>query len=365
MAIAKQNTEILDQIRETGSAEYKANVPEAIGNGENVLAVLDQYPTNRNEFLKALTDKVIMSLFYSKVFSNPLAMLHRGKLEFGASIEQIFVEMAEKVDFEAHFKNEAGVLNTNGEQDLINQAESKIHTLYITRNFKYKYKVSISEPRLKTAFHNASGLTTLVAQLMNSLVSAAYRDEFKDMKQIVIDAAAGKTFGATVADRYVQGSQIIKLGADPKATDILKSLRATGGRMKLPSSKFNAAGVEQWNMREDAVLLVEPEFLAEIDVDGLAQLFNMEKGQPMINIIEVDELPSSVIPRGANEGTAGTAVDGCCAVLFDKDFLQSYDTILETRNFENGDKLMINTFLHKQGIMARCDFANCVFFCKA
>ena len=97
------NKQILDQIRATGSAEYQERVPEAMGVGGNVSKVFTQYPTMKNEFINTLTNKVIKTYFYSKVFNNPLRLLHKGSLEYGYSLEQLFVDMADKKGFFENF----------------------------------------------------------------------------------------------------------------------------------------------------------------------------------------------------------------------------------------------------------------------
>lgn len=84
--MAKTNVELLDQIQATATAEYQEKVPRAIASGMNVIDVLDQYPTFKNEFINTLTNQVMKTVFYSKVFENPLKMLHGGMLEYGESI---------------------------------------------------------------------------------------------------------------------------------------------------------------------------------------------------------------------------------------------------------------------------------------
>ena len=180
------NKQILDQIRATGSAEYQERVPEAMGVGGNVSKVFTQYPTMKNEFINTLTNKVIKTYFYSKVFNNPLRLLHKGNLEYGYSLEQLFVDMAEKKGFFENFDNGDEV------KDLVATKKPSVKQLYIERNFAYKYKVTISDAQLKTAFRSQDGLYDLVERVTSSLISGAYFDEFKDMKAIINAHAQGK-----------------------------------------------------------------------------------------------------------------------------------------------------------------------------
>ena len=82
----KTNVEILNTVRANAATEYQERVPEALGVGGNVSNVFNKYPTMKNEFLQALTIKIARTLFYSKVFDNPLKALHKGMLPYGYSL---------------------------------------------------------------------------------------------------------------------------------------------------------------------------------------------------------------------------------------------------------------------------------------
>ena len=51
----------------------------------------------------------------------------------------------------------------------------------------------------------------------------------------------------------------------------------------------------------------------------------------------------------------------CRGILLDADFLQVYDTLVESRTFDNGEGLYTNFFFHKQGIMSTCYFGQIVY----
>ena len=129
----KTNAEILNTIRANASTEYQERVPEALGVGGNVSNVFSQYPTMKNEFLTALTNKIARTLFYSKVFDNPLKALHKGMLPYGYSLEQIFVNMAESKGFWEHWEKTGDEV-----KDLVGKQKPDIKLLYIERNFAYK-----------------------------------------------------------------------------------------------------------------------------------------------------------------------------------------------------------------------------------
>ena len=368
--MAKTNQEILEQIESTSTAEYQARVSELGGlsrTGVEMMGLFDEYPTAKNEFINALTNKIIKSLFYAKVFENPLKMFHRGMLPYGSSIEHIFVEMAEKKGFKEHFNG-----SSNAEQDLISPSLPNVKVGYSTVNYQHKYKVSISDQQLKHAFTSEYGLSKLIGDIIASEVSGAYYDEYTDMRNLLKHVAQGQQYGKTstglatpvaiaTSGEVAQPLKTVVIGdaeANPKL--LAKQVRALSGRLKFPSTEYNMAGVKTFSNKEDLVLITTPEMVANLDVEVLANAFNVSKGEVSVRIVEVDELPSNFKSTLSGSATAKT----CYGILADKDFLQAYDTVNTTKTFDNGDQLTTNMFLHKHGIYSCCYFANAVALIK-
>ena len=364
-----KNADLLNSIQKGASAEYQARIPKAASEtGIEVYNALNDYPTLKNEFIDTLTNKVIKSRFYSKAFDNKLKMFHKGEIPFGSSIEQLFVEMAEKKGFREHFTADGGSV----ENDLIGVQKPKVHAKYITKNFEYKYKVTISEEQLRTAFMNSTGLGELVSQILMSLTNGCYYDEFEDIKalmknvcagkKLVIDELTGKhkSVDLTKAD-VEQGIYVESVGdaiANPKL--LSEKVRALTGRLGFASEKYNMAGVKQWSNASDMVLVTTPEILATLDVNVLADAFNVSKAEMNVRTIMIDELPTQF--KSNIEGVAEEKE--CFGLLMDKDFLQIYDTIMTMRKFDNGANLTVNHFLHKQGLLANCYFVNAIALVK-
>ena len=384
----KTNAEILNTIRANASSEYQERVPEALGVGGNVSTVFNQYPTMKNEFLQALTNKIARTLFYSKVFENPLKALHKGMLPFGYSLEQIFVNMAESKGFWEHW-------DASGDEvkDLVGKKKPDIKTLYIERNFAYKYKTTISDQQLRTAFTEQNGLSRLVEQVVSSVYSKAYFDEFNDMKRVLVahakamylgyDSSTGKNTEKALTNTVLpdgKNEAIMVVGehetAEEKGKAISKAIRTLAGRMAFPSDAMNSAGVKQWSERQQLIYITTPEEQAELDVEVLANAFNMDKADVNVRVIVVDELPSVFnieSAKSAKQSEYGTLLScglsvardnrtcKCRGILMDSDFIQAYDTLIESRTFDNGEGLYTNYFFHKQGIMSTCYFGQIVY----
>lgn len=388
MKQVKTNAEILNTIRANASTEYQERVPEALGVGGNVSNVFSQYPTMKNEFLNALTNKIARTLFYSKVFDNPLKALHKGVLPYGYSLEQIFVNMAESKGFWEHWD-----LSGDEVKDLVGKKKPDIKVLYIERNFAYKYKTTISDQQLRTAFHDQNGLSRLVEQVVSSVYSKAYFDEFNDMKRILsahaqakylgYDSSTGEITEKALTNTALPGGKnasVMVIGEyatqEAKGKALSKAIRTVAGKMAFPTTNYNSAGVRQWSERQQLIYITTPEEQAELDVEVLATAFNMNKADINVRVIVVDELPSlfniesakatkvdaygTVLSCALSE-TRDDRVCKCRGIVMDSDFIQAYDTLIESRTFDNGEGLYTNYFFHKQGIMSTCYFGQIVY----
>ena len=384
----KTNAEILNTIRANASSEYQERVPEALGVGGNVSNVFNQYPTMKNEFLTALTNKIARTLFYSKVFDNPLKALHKGMLPYGYSLEQIFVNMAESKGFWEHWD-----ASGDSVKDLVGMKKPNIKLLYIERNFAYKYKTTISDQQLRTAFHDQNGLSRLVEQVVSSVYSKAYFAEFNDMKRVLkahaqaqyigYETTTGKPVEKPLSNNVLpagKNASIMVVGEyttqEEKGKAISKAIRTVAGKMAFPSDSYNSAGVKQWSERNQLIYITTPEEQAELDVEVLANAFHIDKADVNVRIIVVDELPTVFnveSAKAAKQSDYGTVLScalsatrdnrtcKCRGILMDSDFIQAYDTLIESRTFDNGEGLYTNYFFHKQGIMSTCYFGQIVY----
>ena len=95
--------DILNVIKANASAEYQDLVPE-ITKASDVSKVGDVfmgYPAMANQFLAALMNRIVLVRIKSATFNNPYARLKKGYLEFGETVEEIFVSIANVREFSA------------------------------------------------------------------------------------------------------------------------------------------------------------------------------------------------------------------------------------------------------------------------
>lgn len=365
------NKELLETIADNSNAELRNLMPKKdvvvegvrqqaynfSETGAEVYAILEEYPTAKNEFINTLTNKIGKTLFFNKVFNNPLKMLHRGRLPYGKTIEEMFVKEAEQKGFNEHFNG-----SKSAEGDLIRASKPSVDVEYISQNYQYKFKTSISDDMLAGAFTSAFGLNELLINIVEQLYSTVESSEYEDMKLILTNlekkSSGGSTIDVGVIPRFyndptTKENCIIAVGNEPNGKKVCKLIRAYANKMTFKSDKRNLAKVKTFTNKSELVLFITPDLDAEIDVEALAYAFNMSKVDVRVRTILVDEL-----------GKTKSDGNEVLAMLCDKAIVQAWDTVNKTNTFEVPSELYTNLFAHKHGIMGSSPYAEAIIFVK-
>lgn len=148
--------DILNVIRQNASYDYQQNVPVITKSTDipEVGEIIYGTPAFANQFLNALINRIALVAVKSATFNNPYSILKKGYLEFGETVEEIFVNIAKAVDFTPE-KAEAREYKRN-----IPDVRSAFHTM----NWRVMYPVTIQDEDLKLAFLSVDGVTNLIAK---------------------------------------------------------------------------------------------------------------------------------------------------------------------------------------------------------
>lgn len=339
--------------------------------GAEILTVFENYPTTKNAFIDTLQNKVVKSVIYSKAYANSLKELKKGFLEFGDTIEELFVQMAQSKNFNDHW-NEDGT----DEADLIRALKPKVLSLYVQRNFDKDYKTTVFDKVLRKAFISEYGLNNLVQQIVLSINNAIEYHEFEYTKDAIIKFV--EEFKVLADDTYqsipnTATKQTISACKVTGAKQLVQKVREVTGNMKFMSDKYNVAKVKTFSNPSDLVFITTPSVVSDMDVNVLANAFNVSSSDLKTRILEVDALPKSIVK------VSKLGVDGECevvddnnitsenvkvlGVLMDKDLLQIWDNYQGSGTFYNPAKHYTNHFANREGTFATCLFANvCVFY---
>ena len=95
--------DILNVIRQNANYEYQSLVPEVETEADipRVGDILYGYPTLANTFVNALVNRIALVKVKSAVFNNAYAELKKGYLEYGETVEEVFVGITKARIFSA------------------------------------------------------------------------------------------------------------------------------------------------------------------------------------------------------------------------------------------------------------------------
>ena len=262
--------DILNTIRANASAEYQQYVPEVTKATDipKVGEVLYGYPAFANQFINALVNRIALVRVNSATFNNDYAELKKGYLEFGETVEEVFVNIAKAREFSAEKAKDREFKRT------LPDVRSAFHTM----NFRVQYPITIQDEDLRMAFMSINGVQDLIAKIVNSVYVAEQYDEFLLFKYLLIKAIAhGKTFNIKVP--------ISQAGM----TGAASAFRGMSNRLTFMSKDFNAEHVTTVTSKDDQYIFMPSDFNAKFDVEVLASAFNMEKANFMGRLKLIDD----------------------------------------------------------------------------
>ena len=137
-----------------------------------------------------------------------------------------------------------------------------------------------------------------------------------------------------------------------KANVITTNVKAYIKKLKFLSNAYNGQGVMTFSNPSDLVLIVPSDISAFLDVEQLANAFNISKVELNTRVLDIDYFVNS-------EGTEDN--DTIC-YLIDKDAIQIWETLNESDSFRNPQAKYTNIWYDKWGIIASCNFANAIKF---
>lgn len=345
--------DILNVIRQNASYDYQQNVPEVETANDipKVGEVIYGTPAFANQFINALVNRIAIVRVQSATFNNPYTNLKKGYLEYGETVEDIFVSIAKAVDFnvEKAAKREF--------QRTIPDVRSAFHVM----NWRVMYPVTIQDEDLKQAFLSIDGVQNLIAKIVDSVYTAAEYDEFLLFKYLLIKAIShGKMLPTSI-------------GAGTNLSEAAVQFRGTSNLLPFMSSEYNEARVKTTTPKERQVIFMDAMFNAQFDVNVLASAFNMDKADFMGRLFLIDNWSDFDNERfdiiransdGIEEVTAEelALLANVKAVILDENWFQVYDNNNKFTEKYVASGLYWNYFYHTWKTISNSPFANAVVF---
>lgn len=326
--LTKNGVDILNAIRNDASLSFQERVPAATQEDikEYGSAIL-QFEALQNEFVDALVNRIGKVILSSRLYKNPFAMLKKGMLDYGETIEEVYTSLAK-----------AKIYNPEtAETDFMKREMPDVQSIFHKIDYKNFFKVTIQRRDLERAFLSADGVYNLVSDIVSSLYSGMEYDEFITMKQLIVEYAKKGLFCEV---------EIPAVTAE-NMRSIISTVKGYSNKFTFMSTQYNAMGVPTYSDRSSQIIFIDSDFDALMDVEVLAAAFNMDKAEFMGRRILIDNFGE---------------LTGAKLLLCDESFFQIYDVLMQFESVRNPEGLYWNYFLHKWTVFSVSRFANAVLF---
>lgn len=349
--------DILNVIRNNASVDYRNYVPKADANDvesiRTIGAIIMDYPALQNEFLNALVNRIGRVMLTSKMYSNPIAFFKKGVLEYGESIEEIFVNIAKVQEFNPEI----------AEQEVFKRVVPDVRAAFHIMNYQKFYKATVTQEQLKQAFLSWDGVTDLIARIVDSMYTGANYDEFLVMKYLLArHILDGRVYPVTVPTVTAENAKAI-----------ITTVKGVSNKLTFMNSEYNPAAVRTFTDKTDQYMIVNSVFDATMDVNVLASAFNMDKAEFLGHRVLIDGFGDLDVARLGeifagdptyNEPTQQelAALNAIPAVIVDKDWFMVFDMLTQFTEQYNGQGLYWNYFYHVWKTFSVSPFANSVLF---
>ena len=273
-----------------------------------------------NEFLTTVVNKIGRQEWSSKAYSNPLARFKKGFISHANEIEELYVQRV------------AGLTQDKAGETTLKRVKPTVKTLYHTQNFGKCYTVTISDKQVRQAFQSEDGVKRLSDEILAQQHSGVEYDEFVEMKKAISSFATAlpSTAKRTITD--------VTDGATAKA--LVKQIKKDIAKMQFRSTNY--CKYEQHTKADDIVLFLHVDYESEIDVELLANAFNMDKAQIPARVVFVDGFTDTKLK----------------AVVMDYNAIKVYDTLYNNESQRNAQGMYTNYHLNVEKIISYSSLFN-------
>ena len=344
--------DILNTIRANAPYEYQSLVPEIRDTKDipRVGEVIYGYPNCANYFLTSLINRIALVRVKAAVFNNAYAELKKGYLEFGETVEEVFVNIAKAREFSAEKAADRELKRTLPD----------VRSAFQTMNWRVQYPVTIQDEDLRQAFTSINGVQDLIAKIVDSIYTAAEYDEYLLFKYLIIKGITrGKMYPVSILAGDMNNAAV--------------KFRGTSNLLTFMKTQFNAEGVHTTTPKSDQYIFMDTEYNAKYDVNVLSAAFNMDKADFMGKLMLIDDFTTFDNERfdeiRANsdmieEVTAAelALMQNVKAVLVDREWFQMYDNNNKFTETYVASGMYWNYFYNVWKTVSYSPFSNAVVF---
>lgn len=332
-------------------------VPDDNRSLHNIGEYIMGYEPYMNAYITALVNRIARVIVTSRVWKDKWAVFEMGKLDYGETVEEIFVNIAKPHSYDP----------AKAETQVFKREIPDVRAAFHSMNYQKFYKVTISNDQLRQAFLSYYDMNELIARIVDSLYTGMNLDVFLTKKYMLArEAINGGIY--TVVTKPISGD-----GADPD--DAITKYRQYTNNLEFLKTLYNRAGVRNSTPISDQVIIVPNEAEATLGVKVLAAAFNLSEVDYISKRIPVDSFEFDADDEArlaelfANDGTykpftgeEKKALQSISAVKLAKDWFMCFDNFEQFTENYNGEGVYWQYFFHVWKTFSVSPFANAVLF---
>lgn len=324
--------------QEVASAMYamsSSNFRSTIGDPNETSSLefmngLLEYPDTLGVEFMNLATRIGKVIAHRNILTNKLAPFKMENMPLGYTMEEYFVECAKE-----HEYNQADAENT-----LFKRSLPDIKTAFYVVNRKSYYPATITDDDLRKYFVTWDGVNSLIARIVDSMYNGDNKDDYNYMKSALVA-------------HYENGHmKIVNTNAvtdTDTAKELARKITEYVSYLTEPTNEYNAMAVTKQNEYDDIYVILNGKTNSYLNIDWLAQTFQLEFAQFKTHVLVLPTLPSTA------QGTIE-------AIVCDSEIYRVFDQKYSVGVAYNAKGLYWNYFLHHWEGIATSRFANAIAF---
>lgn len=324
--------------QEVASAMYRVASPNfqlTIGDPNEVSSLefmngLLEYPDTLGVEFMNLATRIGRVIAHRNILTNKLAPFKMANMPLGYTMEEYFVECAKE-----HAYDQADAENTLFKREL-----PDIKTAFYVVNRKSYYPATITDDDMRKYFVSWDGVNSLIARIVDSMYNGDNKDDYNYMKSALVK-------------HYENGlMRIVKTNAvtdTDTAKELAREITECISYLTEPTNEYNAMAVTKQNDYEDIYVILNAKSNSYLNIDWLAQTFQLEFAEFKTHVLVIPTLPSNT--QGNIE-----------AIVCDSEIYRVFDQKYSVGVAYNAKGLYWNYFLHHWEGIATSRFANAIAF---
>ena len=319
----------------------------------------------KNAFINTI-NLIGLTVIDRNYWENPWeAFTERGTLNWGQSVRELIVDIANVYDYNAYADSATHFL-----ENVVPNVYNYIHEV----NYQKFYKTTTSDEQMGMAFNTEGGLMDLIEKVVGSLYEGYKYDKYIVDKYMLCRRILDGTITSVEIDNYNSMTP-------RQRVSFIKNI---SNKMTFRSPNYNPAGVRVATPFADQIMILNTDFEADLSTDVLATSFFIDEAKFKTDLALIDGFNNHDTARLTELlGTAYiaftddelTALGAIPCVIVDREFFQDYTYSLDnmadgsvngTRatNFYNPETLKNNHWLHTWKVISTSPFKQAVVFTK-